>query len=127
MRLVALLSISLLLAGCNLPGPSLAGYEGLQLQVTRYYETHASEKGGTCLMPRLRAITQSEVLQDTDEQLVLRVRYSWYDDTFERQRPGIAFRTCDGFAERVFTIDKSSGLQVVEMTGPRREQRNFGG
>lgn len=127
MRLGAFLSVLALLVGCNIPGPSLAGYEGLQVPVQRYYETYATEKGGTCRRPQMWSITQSEVLEDTDEQLVLRIRYSWRDDAFERQRPGVVFRTCDGFAERVFTIDKTTGLQVVDMTGERREQRDFSG
>lgn len=128
MRLVACVILATALGACGISGPQLAGYDGLQIKVVRYYDNHASEKGGQCLRPEMGAITNEAVVEDTKERLVVRLRYSWQDNTYERRRPGVMFRTCEGFDERDFTIAKNDGrLEVVAMTGPTRQKHNFGG
>ncbi|MCB1992954.1 MAG: hypothetical protein KDG49_15995, partial [Geminicoccaceae bacterium] len=59
----------LVLAGCAGMN-SLAGREGLVVPVKNYYADHATEEGGLCPTPLMRAITQTEILEETDERLV---------------------------------------------------------
>lgn len=110
---------ALILASCNVPGPSLAGYEGLQTKVMWYYRLHAVEENGICRAPEMRAITATRVVEDTDEQTVLELRYRYLDTTFrDPDRPAL-IGNCDGFNTRQFTIAKTDGhLEVKDMSGP---------
>jgi hypothetical protein len=120
------------LAACSIEGPPLAGREGLTWQVQRYYLEHASERRGMCPRPAIRTITRTEILEETEDRLVLRLRYSWedegqrdQDDVLSLLRPA----SCVGFATRDFTFAKLSGggLQVTGMSGEIRNIRqNFG-
>jgi hypothetical protein len=130
--IVAIAALALLLAGCNTQGPSVAGVPGLQWQLQRFYLDKATEAGGMCTAPAIRSITQSTILEETEEQLVLRVRYFWRDEQMRQDYellPLTGAISCQGFAERDFTLAKMSdgSLQVVSMTGEMRNvQQNFG-
>lgn len=118
-----------LLAGCNVPGPSLAGYEGLQFKVRQYYANHAVEENAVCRAPEMRGITQTRILEDSDDNVVVRVRYYYRDNAFRIEDSPAIIGNCDGFNSRDFTIAKSdNSLKVVDMTGPRKlHRRNFSG
>ena len=62
----------MLTAGCNIPGPSLAGIEGLQVKVTRYYADHATEENGICRAPEIAVLPKTKIVEDTDTQIVVR-------------------------------------------------------
>lgn len=120
------------LAACSLEGPPLAGHEGLTWQVQRYYLEHASEQRGMCPRPAIRTVTRSEVIEETEERLVLRLRYSWEDEgQRDISNPWFPLRAgeCLGFATRDFTFAKltGGGLEVIDMSGERRNvTQNFG-
>lgn len=69
--------------------------------------------------PYIASITDVEALDDTPEQLVVRVRYRYGDHIVEADDPGAP--ECDAFAGRIFTVaDTPGGPEVVEMSAPRR-------
>lgn len=123
----------LLLAGCAGMN-TLAGREGLAVPVRNYYADHATEEGGLCPTPLIRGITQTEVLEETDERLVLRLRYTYQDQMFSSMEvDSLGFvqpQSCVGFASRVFTISvgpEGGAAEVLEMSGPQRNiTKNFG-
>jgi hypothetical protein len=129
---VALLMGALLLGACSMEGPSVAGVPGLQWQLQRFYLDKATEEGGMCTAPAIRSITQSTVLEETEEQVVMRIRYFWRDEQMRQDYellPLTGAISCQGFAERDFTLARMTdgSLQVVGMTGEMRNvQQNFG-
>ncbi len=133
MRPVPGLALGLLVvAGCAGMN-SLAGREGLVVPVRNYYADNATEEGGICPTPIIRSITNTEVLEETDERLVLRLRYAYQDrsNTVEVDALGFIMPTgCTGFATRTFTISvgpEGGPAEVLEMSGPRRNiTKNFG-
>lgn len=131
-RRIAVVAGILWLAGCAADGRAweLAGQPGLLLEVKHHYERHATEEHGRCTRPLMEGVTRSEVLEEDDRTLRLRLGYHYRDhlrdgDDCDELRPlrcGI-MRECRGFGERTFTIDKSGAeLAVVEMSGPQRGQ-----
>lgn len=121
-----LLLAALLLGACTREGPPAAGIPGMQLQLQRFYLDRATEKGGMCTSPVMRTITRTTVLEETDSEKVLRVRYFW--ENFELM-PFSGAGRCQGFAERDFTLARmpDGSFEVVDMTGERRQVRqNFG-
>ncbi len=121
--------LALLLGACALAAPPLAGYDGLGFRIRSYYADHAVEENGTCRAPEMRAITDVQVLEDTDERLVLRLRYYFQDDAYGvYEDPEVPIRRlrCRGFGTRDFVVAKRDGLVVVGMSGPTRIDRNFG-
>ena len=122
----------LLLAGCAYEQqPMIAGQSGLAWQMQRFYLDHATEDGGMCPRPRMN-ITSTQVVEETPEQVVMRVRYHWQDDSFRRvpdPMEMVIAGGCAGFATRDFTLARMTDdtLQVVGMSGERRNVRqNFG-
>jgi hypothetical protein len=131
-RVTALaLLLGLGLAGCSVEGPSLAGQPGLQWQVKRFFDGKATEVGGSCTYPRIQSITAVETLRETEDEVVMRIRYFWADENMARDDRTFPFNTtfsCRGFAERDFTFVRldDGTLQVTDMTGARRNVRkNF--
>ncbi len=121
--------LATVLAACTLQPTPLAGYQGLTFKIQSFYADHAVEENGTCRAPEMRAITDVRVLEETEDRLVLRLRYYFQDDTYGVfDDPEIPFGRlrCRGFRTRDFVIDKRDGLRVVGMSGPTREDRNFG-
>jgi len=121
-RLFAAATLIAAVAGCTTAGPP--GDRSLEQEIVRYYARHAAEKNFTCLAPEIRGITRMEVIEDTPERLVVRVRYNWVDSVYGEQEVegmGVTLRHCNGFAERVFTIDRRDGMRVVDMSGPKRD------
>jgi signal transduction histidine kinase len=126
-----LLPAALLLGGCGYKGPSIAGYPGLQFEVTSYYANYAIEENAICTRPRIRSLTGAQVIDETPEQVVMNIRYYWYDEgQIELDRGGLpfpppVFQRCNGFAERTFTFVKltDGSLDVRSMSGPQRRPR----
>ncbi|MCB9945801.1 MAG: hypothetical protein H6851_19515 [Geminicoccaceae bacterium] len=119
---------ALVLAGCTFEGPSLAGVPGLQIRVLNYYRDHAAEDNGRCLAPRIRAITRTEVLEQGEDRIVLRLRYAYYDREFGAQDDlDVMVGRCNDFATRDFTIEKNAnGVMVVTgMTGETHTMKNW--
>jgi hypothetical protein len=112
-----------LLTGCT----SLPPRDNVADEVARYYAAHASEEDGRCTSPEIAAVTKRKVLASSAETTRLRVRYSYFDPgaptSTDWTRVLQAERPCTGFAERDFTLLRGQlGYQVVEMSGPVREQ-----
>lgn len=121
MKLLAIAFVGLFLASCNSPGRSLAGYEGLHTKVAWHYRNHGVEENGTCRMPEIRAITRTEVVEDTEEKLTLRLRYRYLDTFFQNERRPIIIANCEGFNSREFFMAKVDGqLKVTGMSGDTR-------
>lgn len=123
----ALIPLALLLAGCNVQGPALAGYPGLQFQVVSFYDTNAIEQNATCTQPRMRSVTGTQVIDENQQQVVMNIRYYWFDEGNSRFDDNMFFPApvldrCNGFAERTFTFVKMTdgSLQVRSMSGPQR-------
>lgn len=125
---IVLLSFFLAQAGCDLKGPALAGYPGLQFQVTSYYDNNALEQNATCTQPRMRSVTRTQVIGETPQQVVMTIGYYWIDEgqlDYDRgfvPLAGAALQRCNGFAERTFTFVKMTdgSLNVRSMSGPQR-------
>ena len=112
-----------ILIGCT----SLPPRDDLTAEVAQYYAAHASEEDGRCGSPEIATVTKRKVLASSAEATRLRVRYTYFDATApgatEWSRVLRAERPCTGIAERDFTLVRGQlGYQVVEMSGPRREQ-----
>jgi hypothetical protein len=91
--------------------------------VARYYEVHASEEGGRCQAPYVAGITNTQLVENAAERLVVEIRYLYRDRAEDRQRAELSeARTgCVGFGERRFTFVRSGdSLKVEEMSGPIR-------
>lgn len=123
----ALLPLALLLSGCNVQGPGLAGYPGLQFQVVSFYDNNAIEQNATCTQPRMRSVTGAQVIDENQQQVVMNIRYYWFDEMNTIRDNGMInpapfLQRCNGFAERTFTFVKMTdgSLQVRSMTGPQR-------
>lgn len=117
---------------CNTAGPPLAGHEGLTLRVKNYYADHATEENGQCPTPELQSITRTEVLEESESEVKLRLRYYYMDRSSAGFEPDILGfvqpMQCQGFATRDFTIELGAdgASEVVEMSGERRNiRKNF--
>ena len=124
------LALFLPAAGCNYQGPPVAGYPGLQNKIQWYYDSNALEQNATCTQPRMRSVTNAQVIDESKEIVVMRISYYWLDEgqlDFDHggfvPMPGIPFQRCNGFAERNFTFTKltDGSLDVRSMTGPQRQ------
>lgn len=124
------MAMALSLSACASVG-AVNGQPGLEWQIQRFYAGKATEVGGSCTGPLIRSVTAAETVEETDETVVMRVRYFWVDQGMasdDRIFPYNAPTTCRGFAERSFTFAKMEDgtLQVTDMTGARRNVRqNF--
>ncbi len=108
----------------------LAGEQGLQLDLRDYYHRHAVEEGGRCPRPVIEAVTDSAILEDKPDRLVLDLRYAYRDilndgdDNCDRRFQPLrctVMRECEGFSSRTFTIQRGpEGRKIVDMSGPRR-------
>lgn len=121
-----------LLAACSAAGPPLAGLEGGQWAVVRYYEQNAWERGATCPSPRMRVLGW-RIVEQTPERTIVDVRYSWWDESRRDSgrlggddrfpwRVGGGFGVCEGFGERQFVLvpGGQGGSSVRQMTGEQR-------
>ena len=87
--------------------------------IETYYADHASEEHDRCVAPYIDGFTRAEIVEDGPERQVVDARYLYGDRIKDRQENG--GRQCVGFNDRRFTLAKSdAGLEVIEMTGPRR-------
>jgi hypothetical protein len=121
-RHIGAVLVVLSLMGCA-GTTDLGPYPDLRWKIESFYRDHAWEEGARCVLPSM-SITQWEVLEETDEKLVVGVRYAWRDDRnsgFDPELGRVQGNTCVGFNSRVFTIAKSrDGLKVQSMTGDQR-------
>jgi hypothetical protein len=105
-------------------GP-VAGGEPSELDgaIKRYYEAHASERGGQCLAPYIDGFTRTQVVEDGPERLVVDVRYL-YRDRYKDNESGVdgnAMTGCINYGTRRFVLARSDdALTVEQMSGPRR-------
>ena len=131
--LMAALVVGLGLFACSLnpeknPAWTLAGQPGLLFKVQQYYETRGTEENGRCTQPILGGVASSRVLSDDQSRMVIELAYYYRDwlrdgQDCSRLRPlrCTINRACRGFAQRIFTIDKTpDGLKVAGMTGGQR-------
>jgi hypothetical protein len=78
-----------------------------------YYAANAWEDGARCVSPSMN-VTQTKVLENTPDRLVVETRYYWRDD---RRMSDAGADLCSGFATRTFTLSQG---RVVAMTGEQR-------
>lgn len=106
------LAASFGLVGCATAQP-LPDHPGAIGAIQSYYNSNAWEEGARCVLPRMD-VTQTKVIEDTPERLVVEVRYYWQDETRESDTFG---NVCNGFATRTFTLAEG---RVIKMTGEQR-------
>jgi hypothetical protein len=116
------LALGLILSGCATPGAE----DDVAGKIERYYALHAIEEAGRCPRPEIAAITKRKMQASAGDQAVLRIRYSYFDDTVDDASAWksvlIAERPCTGFAERDFTlVRQKTGYVVTAMSGEQRE------
>lgn len=132
-RLAAFLVSASLLAGCGSVSPGVGfntvlGYENLGSAMRAYYRQRAWERNATCPLPRMDAILSATVIDETDDEIVTRVRYSWRDDARLDDGFGAGVRIgiggsggFRGIDDRRFTLEKvDGGVRIVDMSGPQR-------
>ncbi len=116
------LALLVLVAGCatRLPSTGFAEPAALERAMKRYYESHATEEHGYCLMPYIGGLTQVAVVTNQPDRLVVDVRYLYHDRSKDGGDNG--GHECTGFAGRRLTFGKgpTGAVQVLDMTGPRR-------
>ena len=108
------------LAGCTMPTlkSTFFGEPTLfESKIMRFYARYAREEGGSCNRPYIDAITKVDVLEDTAERWVAKVRYR-YLDRVRDEDPGTDRKVCFGFASRTFSLAPIDGnVAVTEMSG----------
>lgn len=125
-RLALLIILGLSLGGCVDASQSraweLEGRQGLLQPIRQYYEHNAQEQDGRCRQPLFDGVIASEIVDETDEFLVVNIRHRYRGGASGRRRSGAGGRRrCSGIGERTFTLQQGeSGYRVVDMTGPRR-------
>ena len=115
-----LLLPTLLLVGCS---STFGERSALDSSIERYYEAHASERGGQCLAPYMDGITSTDVVEDEPARLVVDVRYLYRDRIKDQPQdnPADALTGCVGYGARRFVLARSNdSLEVESMSGPRR-------
>jgi hypothetical protein len=99
---------------------ALAPPDDLAREVNRYYAAHASEKNGACEHPEIASVTERVEQGD-----LVTVRYTYFEPGEEETDwPSVFHKpvACTGTGERQFTVERTKiGLEVVDMTGPRRD------
>src|SRR4051812_8302140 len=100
------------LAGCNAVQP-LPDHPGAIAAIQDYYAGHAWEEGARCTLPSMQ-VTQTKVIEDTPDRLVVEARYFWQDG---RQTEGDFMGFCSGFSTRTLTLADG---RVIAMTGEQR-------
>jgi hypothetical protein len=124
----ALLAISAS-GGCVSLGsnPGIADYGNLQQQIKYYYEANAWERGAACVNPEFYGITRADIVQQSEDRLVLQVQYAWRDygndnDSWDRFGGNSIGGYCNGFGERQFVLvpREGGGWVVRAMTGEQR-------
>jgi hypothetical protein len=111
---------ALLLAGCTSAFGEQSELDGT---IERYYEAHASERGGQCLAPYIDGITRTDVVEDDPARLVVDVSYLYRDRIKDQPRdnPAEALIGCVGYGTRRFVLARSDDTLTVEQaSGPRR-------
>lgn len=126
-RLTILIGVVWSVAGCfdlsQSPIWELAGEPGLLLPVKQHYEFRAKEEEGRCKRPLFDAVIASEVLFETNDELVVWTRYRYRGEAVGRRQRGGDSRRCSGVDERTFRVLRDeSRYRVVGMTGPRRSR-----
>jgi hypothetical protein len=123
-----------LLAACvfDPDGPGISGevpgLPGIARPINEYYYRFGVEENGRCRAPQVVAYFAGEVLEDTPERLVVRVRYQYRDDAYDTESPISGFVTCRGRGERRFVLDKDGETYtVVRMSGPSSAPQTTGG
>jgi hypothetical protein len=127
---VAALLAAATLGGCAELSPgvgvnSVVGYEGLGREIRRFYDRRAQERFANCPGAEMERILSARVVDETEDEIVARVRYAWRDENRlgngdGRLVPG-GGGSCRGIDERRFTLEKFDGdVAVVAMSGPRR-------
>lgn len=129
MRKIGLSLAALLLLGAcaTASQQQLASHDGLERMIRDNYRTYALEQNGLCVRPEIGIISRTEIVEDNDQELVVRVRHTVRGDV--DSDPNNIFRpvkSCPTFGERVFTFNKSDdGLKFASMSGPNRPGVTF--
>jgi hypothetical protein len=113
----ALIPLTLgILAGCSLAPP-----DDLAREVNSYYAAHATEEDGACQSPEIASVTDRTEVEGN----LVTIRYTYYEpgeDTTDWPQVFHKPVKCTGTGERQFTVEQTKlGLEVVDMTGPRRD------
>jgi hypothetical protein len=120
LRIAGAAAFGLWLAACapepgRTSSPQLTAQPEIMAAIRRYYESNAAEQNNACSAPIMSGVSRSEVVSDSEGQLVVDVTYT-YGNYVSRSSS-----RCRGFGNRRFTLTNEAGrFQVVGMTGERR-------
>jgi hypothetical protein len=114
---LALIPLALgILAGCGLAPP-----DELAREIDSYYAAHATEQNCACQHPEIASVTDRTELAGN----LVTVRYTYFEpDESATDWPQVFHKAapCTGAGERQFTVEQTKlGLEVIDMTGPRRD------
>ena len=87
--------------------------------IGRHYDGMAIEEQGLCTHPVMDGVRGYDVLEQSADELVMEVRYSYHDPTPRPRRPRTTVRSvCIRWATRtVWVVKAADGYQVTRMTG----------
>jgi hypothetical protein len=88
--------------------------------IGRHYDGMAIEEQGLCTHPVMDGVRGYDVLEQSADELVMEVRYSYSDPTanLRRRRRTTVRKDCTRWATRTFWVVKAAdGYQVTRMTG----------
>ena len=107
--------IAALVAGC-----AADARQPYAAAIKRYYQAHASERNGRCLAPYIDGFTTLEVVEETPERTVVEARFLFRD--WVKDGGDEPFSECVAYGARSFVLARGDddGLQVTQMSGPRR-------
>ncbi|HET6469575.1 MAG TPA: hypothetical protein VFG43_14470 [Geminicoccaceae bacterium] len=98
----------------------MAGYEGLEQPLIRYYDGRAMEANALCPNPRIDGLGRARVVEETPERVVMDVTYHWTDEgqTVDSADGGGKV-ICSDWGQRTFTFARASGggLRIAAMSG----------
>ena len=118
---VAMLLPLALATGCVSADAPLAGYAGVRSQIETYYDGRAMEANATCPNPRMEAINDASVIEDSPSTVVMLVRYRWVDDNITSDVGDGSRLDCWDWSERRFTFDRNGdALTLRSMSGLQR-------
>lgn len=110
--------LAILVAGCanrTIESAHFGPPSAIESAIRQYYARNATENAGRCRRPYVSTINAVEVLEDSPEQLVVNVRYTYGDRIVRRDESGAP--NCFDFVGRTFTVvDTATGPEVVEMS-----------
>jgi hypothetical protein len=113
--------LALTLVACTPTIDEQLGQPGIGAAILRFYEAHAWERNAVCTQPTMQAITAVETVRETEDELVVDLRYLFRPRFGGEVEDSSGRIYCSDWATRRFTLSRrGGGLTVVAMSGEQR-------